>query len=91
VWRIGNGEKVRIWRDSWIPRGNFKITGNLTNSRLRRVKDLIDHDHTEWKERVVKEIFMPHDAAEVLKIRLPKEKCKDFVCWHFETSGNFTV
>jgi hypothetical protein len=67
VWRIGNGERVRIWRDSWIPRGDFKITGNLTKSRLRRVTDIIDHDRMEWKEDIVEKIFMPHDAAEVIK------------------------
>jgi hypothetical protein len=35
IWRIGNGEKVRIWRDNWIPRGDMKVTTNMTNSRVR--------------------------------------------------------
>jgi hypothetical protein len=91
VWKIGNGEKVRIWRDNWIPRGEFKITKNLSKSRLRKVKDIIDQDNTEWKEDVVKEIFMAHDAEEVLKIRLPQSDSEDFISWQFEKSGQFSV
>jgi hypothetical protein len=91
VWKIGNGEKVRIWRDNWIPRGEFKITKNLSKSRLRKVKDIIDQDNREWKEDVVKQIFMAHDAEEVLKIRLPQSDSEDFISWQFEKSGQFSV
>jgi hypothetical protein len=44
VWRVGNGKKIRIWRDNWIPSGELKITKNLTKSRLRRVSDLINQN-----------------------------------------------
>jgi hypothetical protein len=91
VWRICNGKNVRIWRDNWIPRGDFKITANVTKSRIRWVKDIIDHDKKEWKEDVVKKIFMPHDAEEVLKIRIPNLEQEDFVSWHFEKNGIFSV
>jgi hypothetical protein len=33
----------------------------------------------EWKEDVVKKIFMPHDADEVLRIIVPKVDTKDFL------------
>jgi hypothetical protein len=91
VWRVGNGQKIRICRDNWIPRGNRKITRNFTKSRLRKVADLINqHDHT-WKEEIVREIFMPHDAEEVLKIRLPMFDTDDFISWPGESNGIFSV
>jgi hypothetical protein len=34
---------------------------------------------------------MPHDAKEILKIRLPKADAKDFVSWKFENWGIFHV
>jgi hypothetical protein len=34
---------------------------------------------------------MPHDAKEILEIRLPKADTKDFVSWKFEKSGHFLV
>lgn len=62
VWRIGNGESVRIWRDNWIPRDFFlKPICNCRRSRLVRVSDLLD-EHGAWKEEEVKNIFLPMDA-----------------------------
>jgi hypothetical protein len=55
------------------------------------VKDIIDHEKGEWKEDKVREIFMPYDAEEVLKIRIPKIQVEDFVSWHFESNGIFSV
>jgi hypothetical protein len=51
--RMGNGKKVRIWRDDWIPRGDMKITRNMANSRVRRVADLINQEDHSWKENMV--------------------------------------
>jgi hypothetical protein len=33
----------------------------------------------------------PHDVAEVLKIRIPQRGGEDFVAWHYEKSGLFSV
>ena len=47
IWRIGNGKKVRIWRDNWIPRGDMKISIHVNNSKLRKVDQLINQgDHS---------------------------------------------
>jgi hypothetical protein len=58
--------KLPTWRDSCIPREEFKITKNLPKSRIRKVKDNIGRDKMEWKEDMVKQVFMPHDADEAL-------------------------
>jgi hypothetical protein len=89
--RIGNGKKVRIWRDNWIPRGDMKVTANLSNSRFRRVEKLINQENRSWKEELIRNIFMPHDADEILKIRLPRTEEEDFISWTPEKHGIFTV
>jgi hypothetical protein len=91
MWRIGNGKKVRIWRDSWIPRGEMKATTNPSNSRVRRVADLINQEDHSWKEDMVRNIFMPYDAQEILKIRLPRYDQEDFISWTPDKHGLFTV
>ena len=43
IWRIGNGENVKIWEDPWLPKGP---TGKLVTIKrsclLTRVNELID-------------------------------------------------
>jgi hypothetical protein len=91
IWRIGDGKKVRIWRDNWIPRGDMKASSNLTNSRVRRVADLINQENHTWKEDMVQEIFLEHVAKEILNIRLPSFEVEDSVAWSLEKNGVFSV
>jgi hypothetical protein len=42
IWSIGDGSKVNIWRDSWIPRYyNLKVSPGKTNARVRKVSQLL--------------------------------------------------
>jgi ribonuclease HI len=91
VWRIGNGKKVRIWRDNWVPRGDIKITNNVNNSMVSKVEHLINQDDHSWNEGKVRHIFSTYDAEEILKIRLPNYEAEDFISWIPERHGLFTV
>jgi hypothetical protein len=43
VWRVGNGERINIWLDPWIPSGANRRLVNLRGQNiLTRVSDLID-------------------------------------------------
>jgi hypothetical protein len=59
----------------------MRVTTNLTNSRVRKVDKLINQGGRSWNENLVKRIFMPHDADEILKIRLPRFDQEDFCSW----------
>lgn len=92
IWRVGSGEKVRIWRDPWIPRGwSRRPIGKRRPCRLKWVSQLNDRDHGSWCEEVVREVFRPVDAELILSIRLPVRRAEDFIAWHYEKSGVFTV
>jgi hypothetical protein len=45
----------------------------------------------EWDEQLIRTHLYPHDAEEVLKVRLTERAEEDFIVWHFERSGVFTV
>jgi hypothetical protein len=38
IWRINSRTKVKIWRDTWLPRGNHKVIGKANNSRFKWVR-----------------------------------------------------
>jgi hypothetical protein len=69
----------------------MKASSNLTNSRVRRVADLINQENHTWKEDMVQEIFLEHVAKEILNIRLPSFEVEDSVAWSLEKNGVFSV
>jgi hypothetical protein len=63
VARIGNGKSVNIWRDNWIPRDyNLKVTPGKSNTRIRRVNQLITSETNSWNEEVVRKVCHDFDA-----------------------------
>jgi hypothetical protein len=95
IWRVNSGSKIRIWRDNWLPRGNLKVMGNASGSRIRWVSELIDPSTKTWKEDVVRTVLYPPDAETVLQIKIqikiPSFDGDDYVAWHHEKSGMFSV
>ena len=68
-----------------------RVTYNVNNSRIRKVDQLINQEDHTWKEHLIRNIFAPFDAEEILKIRLPNFEADDFVAWTAEKHGMFTV
>ena len=55
-----------------------------------KVKSLIGPEK-KWNEDLVKATFRPHDADQILSIKLSTEPCKDFAAWNFEKSRVLSV
>jgi hypothetical protein len=92
IWRVKSGEKVQIWRDPWIPRPpSFKPSLKKGRARLRWVSQLMKPGTYEWDEQVINSCLYPHDAKEVLNIRLTHRAEEDIIAWYYERSGIFSV
>jgi hypothetical protein len=91
IWRVQDGSKIRIWRDNWIPRGNLKASKKIGKGRQRWVSDLIDKNSMTWKEDLIRSLFPSYDAEEILRIRLPHSAEQDYIAWHHDKTGIFTV
>ncbi|KAH9751892.1 putative reverse transcriptase/RNA-dependent DNA polymerase [Citrus sinensis] len=90
-WRIGNGEKIQICRDNWIPRPEtFKPISIQNMAADASVADLISQENN-WDQRKVRQWFMDEDAAEILRIPLPRRPRMDEVIWHFDKKGQYSV
>lgn len=91
IWRVGNGQSIRIWRDPWIPRPpSFKLISPKRRCRLRFVSELIDH-HGVWKLDVLNQYFLPMDISEIVKLRPYPRALDDCLAWAPEKSGSFSV
>ena len=67
IWRIGNGEKVNMWEDPWLPRGTTRkpITPRGA-SLLTKVSELINPVTGEWDVQLIQDIFWPEDVAVIM-------------------------
>lgn len=92
-WYIGNGRKVHIWNDRWIPRPNSTklVSPWRAQYKVEMVSDLIDIDRRGWDAAKVRSILMLHKAEIVLGIPISYRLPDDSVIWAGTTNGNFTV
>jgi hypothetical protein len=91
IWRVGNGEKINIWLDPWIPN---KITQHPSTPRgqilVNRVCDLIDPITGNWDHDLVRSLFWEEDAKIILAIPL-KPNMDDFLTRHCDKKGIFSI
>lgn len=91
IWRVGNGNLIRTWRDPWIPRGMpFTPISPKRNCRLNKVADFLDANGA-WKVNLLEQFFCHVDLEVILKIRTSPRQREYFIAWPFEKSGSFTV
>ncbi|KAK8492829.1 hypothetical protein V6N12_009711 [Hibiscus sabdariffa] len=58
--------------------------------RYTRVADLINPTSNEWNSALVKSIFTPSMAQQILCIPLAKTETDDMLVWRFEGNGHYT-
>ena len=93
VWRIGNGQSVRVKEDKWLPkRESSSIISPLpTVLPEARVSSLIEADQREWKTKVIQELFLPSEASVILGIPLSLRNTEDRVIWAYTPSGVYST
>jgi hypothetical protein len=91
IWRVGNGRKIKIWSDPWLPRSWTRrpITPRRSNL-LDTVDELIDPTTAQWDSRLVNETFFEQDAKLILSLPVHPDM-EDVLAWHDDSKGVFTV
>ena len=56
-----------------------------------KVAELLDYTSAHWKEGLIRTVFTPFDAEEILKIPVCTRRLLDSWAWHEERRGVFTV
>ena len=61
------------------------------NILFTHVSELIDAENGDWDEQTIRENFWQVDAERILKIPLALGMMTDFVSWHYNKNGVFSV
>ena len=92
-WRIGNGRKVIIRKDKWLPNQHssciFPPQKNFPNNT--RVYALIDENNSCWLEDRVRDEFLPHEAASILSLPLSHLGADDKLIWAAKNNGIYST
>ena len=92
IWRGGDGVKIKIWEDEWIPQSpTRKVITVQGNQLLSRVSDLINPSTGDWDEQLGRQTFWQVDAQRILSIPLPLHEMNDWLAVNQTRTGAFTV
>ena len=93
VWRIRNGNSVRIKQDQWLPNqpSRTPISALPDLPPDATISSLINHENGEWKTEIVQANFLPHEAAAILSIPLSERAPPDCITWSLTPSGQFST
>ncbi|KAH9782560.1 reverse transcriptase domain-containing protein [Citrus sinensis] len=90
-WRIGDGPKIQIHKDNWIPKpSTFKpiVRPSLPEDTL--VAELINEEN-KWNESLIYRHFNRMDADKIVEIPLPRSPKEDTIIWHYDKKGLYSV
>ena len=91
IWRIGDGENIRIWDDPWLNReGSRQPITPRRQCLLTRVHELINPITGEWDELLIRDTFWEMDAKVILTMPIRPE-FEDFPAWYYDKKGLFSV
>jgi hypothetical protein len=92
VWRVGNGRKVRIWEDRWLPSPVFKIltTPSILNPTAT-VDQLIDREARWWDNNRLNLLFSAEEVSMIQKIPISCTNQEDIIIWRGTKNGIFSV
>ena len=71
IWRVGDGTKINVWDDPWIPGGDTRRPrSHQGHSPITRVAELLDPVTGGWDEALVNDLFQSEDAKAILSISI---------------------
>ncbi|KAL5798070.1 hypothetical protein ACOSQ2_002890 [Xanthoceras sorbifolium] len=90
-WKIGNGQSISIYDDSWLPRdSSFRVYSPRLLPDGVSVSALIGAPG-RWSRDLVQFYFRPEEADIILSIPLCSSPLRDSLIWHFDKKGCFSV
>ncbi|XP_065628492.1 uncharacterized protein LOC136067104 [Quercus suber] len=93
LWRIGDGKRVRIWGDNWLPSKTSAriITPVLYGQENSNVEVLINPSTRCWRNNIIDHVFNVQEAEMIKSIPLSSTTQLDTLIWPYTPSGVYSV
>jgi hypothetical protein len=89
---VGNGEKINIWCDPWIPSSpDRKVISPRGGAVFTRVSELIEPITGQWDMSLLHSLFGEVDVHRILQIPLHRQGFDDFNAWDATSHGRYTI
>ncbi|KAJ9153303.1 hypothetical protein P3X46_026756 [Hevea brasiliensis] len=91
LWRVGDGNDIAIWLDSWLPDVAFPMVTTTFdfNFGVYMVSDLITDG--AWNIDLVNRVFNERDRKLILSIPLRRSSSIDLQFWKHDKRGSYSV
>ena len=92
-WRVGTGEKIKIWDDKWLPSCSTYqvISPRSFLDDFATVDKLICRDTMTWDSDILERLFLPRDVEAIKSIPLSLCRPSDILIWMGTKRGDFSV
>lgn len=92
-WRVGNGESIGVWRDSWLPSCEHPgiLSPVVDGFEEAKVADLIDPVSRQWDLSLIQGLFNPNEADLIRSIPPYRPSCVNKLIWPYTFSGQYSV
>ena len=92
VWRVGDGESIKIWEHSWLPNlSNSRAISPRNSSEAEYVKDLFFEGRRVWDPGLVERIFLSWEAETILRIPICEGSMTNKLIWPLTPDGVYSV
>ncbi|KAH6795437.1 hypothetical protein C2S51_036423 [Perilla frutescens var. frutescens] len=93
MWRVGNGNQIKVWGDKWIPNllSGIIPSDSASVNRSMKVADLIKESDGVWDINKLDSLFSDEISILILKIHLPFYRENDRCFWKYNKNGIYSV
>jgi ribonuclease HI len=93
IWRVGNGKKVRIWKDKWLPTPSTYMMQSppLILDPNATVSQLVDAETKGWNFVLLERLFSREEIISIQSVPLSITNQEDALIWRGTKKGIFTV
>ena len=92
IWRVGDGTRINIHHDKWIPRsGSMRPLRAIFLQGITKVANLMVAAGNAWNNTRIDEMFSSDDALDIKKIAIGGPTMDDCLAWNYTKNGIFMV